>query len=235
MIKRMSPARRLRVVASSEQAPLPVHEQVYRRLRDSVLFGELAPGQAVTIQGLAEKHDAGMTPIREAIRRLTAEGALVNQGNRRVCVPELTVGNVNELIFARQAIEPQLVLRACELVTDRNLDQLECIDADLDAAIARGDLRAYLELNYRFHTEIYACANAPILRAIADGLWLRYGPSLRVVCGRLGTQNLPDQHKAALKAMRAGDAQAAASAMQNDAIQGMEQVRRAIAEQGVSG
>ena len=211
-------------------APPPAHETVYRQLRESILFGELAPGQPVTIQGIADMLGAGMTPVREAIRRLTAEDALEFQGNRRVCVPQLTAGNVSELIFARQSIEPQLAMRATERATDPDLLRLDEIDARLDTAIVNGDVRSYLELNYRFHTELYSLADAPILTAMAEGLWLRFGPSLRVVCGRLGTQNLPDQHKEALHAMRARDADAAANAMREDVIQGMEQVRRAIAE-----
>jgi len=211
-------------------AELPAHEKVYREMRDLLLFGELAPGQAVTIQGICDSLGAGMTPVREAIRRLTAEGALEFLGNRRVVVPVLTVSRVNELIFARQAIEPQLVVRATERATDSTIEELTRIDDALDVAIAQGDVRTYLEQNYRFHARLYSMAQAPILSSLADGLWLRFGPSLRVVCGRVGTQNLPDQHHEALSAMRAGDAQGAAKAMREDVIQGMEQVRRALAE-----
>jgi DNA-binding GntR family transcriptional regulator len=163
--------------------------------------------------------------VREAIRRLTAEGALKFQGNRRVCVPQLSVENVNELIFVRQAIEPQLASRAAERASSADVATLVAIDNRLDQAIVNGDVTAYLELNYRFHTTLYELADAPILQAMACGLWLRFGPSLRVVCGRIGTQNLPDQHKEALDAMRARDASAAAKAMREDVIQGMEQVR----------
>jgi len=210
---------------------LPAHELIYRRLRELILFGEMRPGEAVTIQGVCDSLGAGMTPVREAIRRLTAEGALEFMGNRRVVVPELTVDSVNELIFARQAIEPQLVVRATERMTDDGLTELSAIDAELDAAIAAGDLQSYLKQNYRFHARLYAMAEAPILAAVADGLWLRFGPSLRVVCGRVGTQNLPDQHHEALAAMRVGDAGAAAKAMREDVIQGMEQVRRVLSTQ----
>lgn len=214
----------------ASETVLPAHEKVYREMRDLLLFGELAPGQAVTIQGICDELGAGMTPVREAIRRLTAEGALEFLGNRRVAVPSLTVSHVNELIFARQAIEPQLVVRATERANDSAIEELTIIDSALDVAIERGDVRTYLEQNYRFHARLYSMAEAPILSALADGLWLRFGPSLRVVCGRVGTQNLPDQHHEALDAMRAGDAQRAAKAMREDVIQGMEQVRRALTE-----
>src|SRR6056297_4047341 len=152
---------------------LPAHEVIYRRLRDLVLYGDLAPGQAVTIQGLTERLDAGMTPVREAIRRLISEGALEFQGNRRVSVPLLSAGNISELILARQWVDPHLTLRATERATLEDLDELSELDKALDAAIRQGDLRAYLELNYRFHSRIYAIADAPILADLANGLWLR--------------------------------------------------------------
>lgn len=207
---------------------LPTHEVIYRQLRNQVLFGDLAPGQPVTIQGLTERLGAGMTPVREAIRRLIAEGALEFQGNRRVCVPLLDTANISELIFARQWLDPHLALRATERVTLAELDQLTLMDDAHDLAIAQGDLRAYLELNYRFHTRIYGIADSPILAELAEGLWLRFGPSLRVVCGRMGTQNLPDKHKTILEAMHARDGERAARAIREDVIQGMEQVRQSF-------
>lgn len=210
---------------------LPAHEVIYRELRDLVLYGDLAPGQAVTINGLAERLNAGVTPVREAIRRLISGGALEFQGNRRVSVPILSAAHVGELILARQWLDPHLTVRATDRATADDIGQLEKLDAELDAAIARGDLHAYLRLNYRFHSEIYKLADAPILADLADGLWLRFGPSLRVVCGRIGTQNLPDKHKEALAAMRDGDAEAAALAITEDVIQGMEQVRQSFEQQ----
>lgn len=215
-------------VQVEDESRLPAHELIYRQLRDQVLFGDLAPGQAVTIQGLTDSLGAGMTPVREAIRRLIAEGALEFQGNRRVSVPVLSADNISELILARQWLDPHLTLRATERASLRDLDALTVLDESLDHAIASGDLRGYLELNYRFHQTIYRIAAAPILAEMAEGLWLRFGPSLRVVCGRIGTQNLPDKHKDMLAAMHARDAETAAKAIRDDVIQGMEQVRHSL-------
>lgn len=214
-------------VTGKETGParLPAHELIYRKLREQILFGEIAPGQSVTIQGLTDHLNAGMTPVREAIRRLTSEGALQFQGNRRVSVPLLTAENIAEIIFARQWLESHLGLRATERATPADLAQLTALDDALDRAITKGDLQGYLEYNYRFHAKIYALAEAPILAEMAEGLWLRFGPSLRVVCGRLGTQNLPDRHKDLLTCMRTGDAEGAARACREDMLQGMEQVR----------
>ena len=207
-------------------AGLPTHELVYRQLRDMVLFGELLPGQAVTIQGLIQHLSAGMTPVREALRRLIAEGALEAQGNRRISVPRLTRANVDELIFVRQAIDPKLVFMATSNITKANMAALTAEDEALDRAIVAGNIPGYLQHNYRFHTMLYDIADAPILRSVALRMWLQFGPSLRVVCGRVGTQNLVDEHKEVLAAMAEGDAERAAAAIRADVLQGMEQVRR---------
>ncbi len=82
----------------------------------------------------------------------------------------------------------------------------------------------YLEYNYRFHFQLYDQAGAPVLHKIATSLWLQIGPSLRIVCGRFGTANLPDKHSEALAALKAGQPKAAARAIADDIRQGMGQV-----------
>ena len=218
----------------SAEMKQPAHEAVYLTLREQVLFGELAPGQAVTIQGLSQTVGAGMTPVREAIRRLISDGALMFQGNRRVSVPTLSVSDVDELIYLRKSIDPELIRRATPRIDPADITHLEMLDTQLDNAISSGDVSGYLKSNYQFHTQLNAHAQAPILMALTDRLWLRFGPSLRVVCGRFGTQNLPDLHKDMLQALRDQDAEAAAMAMERDVEQGMLQVRELLHETGKS-
>ncbi len=207
---------------------IPSHELTYTRLRDMVLFGRLEPGQPVTIQGLCAALDVGMTPVREAIRRLTAEAALTPQGNRRVSVPVLSVRDVDQLAFARLAIEPHLVGLAAARATPALIARLTAIDAQIDAAIAAGRISDYLETNYTFHFALYDASDAPVLVDMARALWLRFGPSLRVVCARYGAGTLIDRHKDALAAMRAGDAAGLVAAMQADIEDGVGGVRATL-------
>lgn len=210
-------------------AGLPAHEEVYRRLRDLILFGDLAPGQAVTIQGLTAKLGAGTTPVREAIRRMTTEGALVFKDNRRVSVPVLSDANLQELQVARLALEPQLTDWAARHATGPDLEVLQACDDALDTAIDNGDVEGYLRHNHAFHMALYGLARAPILLSVVEGLWLRFGPSMRVVCGRYGTQNLPDLHKELLSACCSKDAEQAAQAVTRDIRQGMDLMRQEFA------
>ena len=208
----------------------PAHQSVYENLRDQLMFGDLAPGQAVTFQGLVEELDAGMTPVREALRRLIANGALHMMGNRRVTVPAMTAEDVEQLEFMRKAIEPNLAGRAVIHMNERLLSELKERDDALNAAISKGDIKGYLLQNYRFHSHLNEAARAPILKATVDRLWLRFGPSLRVVCGRYGTLNLPDKHADLLVALSARNKMAAEQAMAEDVAQGMAQIRETLVQ-----
>lgn len=215
----------------AEARKIPTHEVTYSRLRDMILYGHLEPGAAVTIQGLVAELDAGMTPVREAIRRLSAEGALEAQGNRRVVVPKMTQSMLEQVAFARLTIEPKLAELAADHMTQGLIDRLRSIDNRVDQTVQAGDIPGYLESNHAFHFCLYEASNAPVLVDMARSMWLRFGPALRVVCARYGRDALPDRHFDALAAMKAGDAAALKAAIESDISQGIEQVRTAL-EQG---
>ncbi len=206
---------------AADREKRPAHEQVYHTLKSQILFGDLVPGQPVTIQGLTDSLGVGMTPVREAIRRLISDGALIFQGNRRVSVPLLSSSDIEQMIFARISIETELSRRSTGNIPNADINQLERLDKRLDGMIADGDVGGYLRLNHAFHQALYSHADAPILVDLAERLWLRFGPSLRIVCGRFGTQSLPDRHKDIITALRARDAEKAAIATAQDIEQGM--------------
>ncbi|MDM7931892.1 GntR family transcriptional regulator [Tabrizicola sp.] len=215
----------------ADNRKIPSHEVTYTRLRDMILYGHLAPGAPVTIQGLIADLGAGMTPVREAIRRLTAEGALLPQGNRRVAVPELSAEMLDQVAFARLSIEPRLAELAAPRLTPEQIDRLEVIDGAVNRAIEAGNLPDYLAANHAFHFALYEAAGAPVLLDLVRSLWLRAGPSLRAVIDRYGRETAPDLHREALAAMRAGDAKALSAAIEQDIQQGLDHVRQALAEE----
>lgn len=204
-----------------ENRKIPEHQAVYERIRDMILLGRFSPGQPLTIMGLSESLNVGMTPVREAIRRLSAENALDTLGNRRVVVPELDARNFQDIFYLRQHVEPELTRRAVKNLTDRDIKKLTLIDKEIDAAIETGDVETYLERNNRFHFEIYVLADAPVLFRAALALWVQVGPSLRIICGRYGTANLPDKHSELLVALANRDEDGAALAMEGDLEQSL--------------
>ncbi|MFQ5439703.1 MAG: GntR family transcriptional regulator [Paracoccaceae bacterium] len=205
---------------------IPSHEIVYRSVRDMILYGEFAPGQAVTIQGLGDQLGVSMTPVREAIRRLTAEGALEFMGNRRVCVPRMGEKRFAELVFARRAIEPRLAVMGSEGMNGAGIAALANADDALNAAIATGDVHGYMRFNHRFHFALYEQSESRVLLPVTETLWLRFGPLFRIICGRYGTSNIIDHHEEAIDMLKKGDHAGVAGAIRADIEQGFEIIRR---------
>ena len=205
----------------SKVTKIPEHQSVYQQLHDMFLLGKVAPGQPLTIMGLADMLSVGMTPVREALRRLAAEKAVTTLDNRRIIVPELSLNDINDIYFLRFELETELARRAAKFIKKEHVGRLTELDNNIDKALESGDIEAYLEGNNQFHFTIYTIANSPVLFDTARSLWVRIGPNLRRVCGRYGTANLPDKHNELLQAFRAGDGRAASKAMHGDLQQSL--------------
>ncbi|MGR3463117.1 MAG: GntR family transcriptional regulator, partial [Roseovarius sp.] len=90
------------MLISPRPDPAPAaHDRIYRGLRTRIMHGEIAPGQALTLRGIAAEFGVSMTPAREALRRLAAEGALTLSSSGRVSTPELGNERIEELAALR--------------------------------------------------------------------------------------------------------------------------------------
>jgi DNA-binding GntR family transcriptional regulator len=135
---------------------------------------------------------------------------------------------LDQIAFARLTIETRLAELAATNLTPGLIARLEALDTKVDAAIRMGEVSSYLKSNHAFHFALYEASNAPVLVDMARSLWLRFGPSLRVVCAKAGASALPDRHVEALAAMQKGDTPALAAAIHSDIAQGVDQVRLAL-------
>lgn len=207
---------------------LTTHEEVYRRLREQILFGGIQPGSAVTLRGLADQLGVSPMPVREAVRRLIAERALLLQDNRRVLVPPMTRDTFDQILFARRALEPELASRALAHLTAADIEAIQAIDRAIDSAMQAGDTEAYMRSNYQFHFAIYRRSEAATLVALVESIWLQFGPFMRTAYGRIGTSTIEDHHEFALAAMKARDAAGLRAAIDADIGQGMGFIGEAV-------
>jgi DNA-binding GntR family transcriptional regulator len=203
-----------------EIAAPPAHERVYRVLRARILSGEMAPGEQVTLRGLAEELGVSMTPAREAISRLVAERALHMTASGRVAIPTPGARELEELFSARKLLEPELAVRALPNLEKSTIPTLRGINETLDDYVAKGDTAGYVQANNAFHTTLYTLAEGPALMALVESVWLQTAPVMRRIYGRLGTAALADYHEATLMALASRDAPALAAAIRADVAQG---------------
>lgn len=163
-----------------------------------------------------------MTPAREALRRLTAEGALTLSSSGRVSTPELSNDRIEELAAIRALLETELASRAMPRAHFALIERLQAINASIAEMIQRRDAVGYIRTNLEFHRTLYLRAQAPAMLAMAETVWLQLGPTMRKLYGRLGRTEPPHNHRLMLAALRAGDEPGLRLAVRTDVTQGLK-------------
>ena len=202
--------------------PLPsAHDRVYRTLRGRIMHGEIEPGRALTLRGIGREFGVSMTPARESVRRLVAEGALTLSSSGRVSTPELSNERIEELAALRALLETELASRALPRAHLALIDRLQTINGLIAEAVTKGDAVSYIRRNLEFHRTLYLRAQAPAMLAMAETVWLQLGPTMRKLYGRLNRTEVPSNHRLILAALRAGDEPGLRLAVRTDVTQGL--------------
>src|ERR1700688_446163 len=135
-----------------------MQDYVYRQLCELILNGEIAPGQLITIQAIADAFDVSAMPVREALQRLTAARVLTVISGRSIGIPPLTAERMLDLRRVRLEVEALAADWAAPLITEDQLRVLEEVLKKLEAAAGAGNRKEYVRLNRAFHFGIYAAA-----------------------------------------------------------------------------
>ena len=191
-----------------------------------MITGGVTPGLGLSTRRLAAEMGVSQMPVRDALSRLAAEGAVAIRSKRKIEVPPMTAARFADLLDCRLMLEPEAAALALPHITPELLRRLKTIDEGVDAAIAGGDVAAYMEGNFSFHFSLYRANGRPTLNRLIETLWLQFGPFMRVVYGRVGTANLVDQHQIALAAIEMRDEAALRRAIASDIADGMGLIGR---------
>jgi len=188
----------------------PLWDLAHAQLRDALLAGRFAPGTVLTLRSLAETFGTSITPVRDAVTRLVAQGVLQQGPRNAAIVPHLTRSELNDLTVVRCALEGRAAREAARRPQAASLERLQALLAKMQSLIAARSLESYLEHHRKFHFEIYAMSGVPILVETIENMWLRCGPVLSFVIPEYVVLLKGwDHHTAALKAIVAGDGAAA--------------------------
>ncbi len=204
------------LIAAGREASESAKQWVYRVLRRAIMTGQFAPGEPVTINGLAEALGVSAMPVREALHRLVSEGALELLDNRRVRVPDLDPQRFEDILDARIALETRAAERAMPFVDDFRLARLRAFDQQADQALAAGNFGRLVEANFDFHRCLYEARPGSVMLPLIESLWLRLGPFMRRAGETLSETYQVDRHAEALAAIVARDAEALKAAIVAD-------------------
>jgi DNA-binding GntR family transcriptional regulator len=207
--------------ARPSEATALAHDRVYRGLRSRIMHGDLPPGHPLTLRGIGKEYEVSMTPAREAVRRLAAEGALTMSTSGRISTPELTAERIEELAALRALIEVELASRALPRAHMALIERMQTINNTISEAVAHRDAVSYIRTNLEFHRTLYLRAQAPAMLAMAETVWLQMGPTMRALYGRLRRAEPPRFHRLIIAALKAGDEPGLRLAVRSDVTQGL--------------
>jgi DNA-binding GntR family transcriptional regulator len=144
-------------------------ERAYRTIRERILSGTYGPGYRVVIGTLADELDVSAVPVREAIRRLEAEGLIVYRPNAGAQVAPADPGLYDEELTVLAVLEGYATALAAAEMGPADVERLKEVNERMVEAMERIDALAFGRLNQEFHAAIYSCCpNQALVELLKD-------------------------------------------------------------------
>lgn len=214
-----------------ERAPEKLGDAAYRQLKERIIRGVYRPGHKLTVRAIAQDLDVSTTPARDAINRLTSEGALVHSGPKTVVVPVLDATAIREITLTRLALEGLASEQAAQHGTFADAEELKDLQRLINSALDEKRYAEALWHNKEFHFTIYRLSGLPHLVSMIETLWLRIGPSLHNLYPEFAEEKYGVRnHEMAIEALEERDAASLRAAMENDIRDGYRRLKRANLE-----
>jgi len=165
------------------EPPNSISDQIYERLRQQILHGEIEPGERLMQNQVAETLRASRTPVREAFRRLEQDGLVERVPQGGVRVTRLDIEAIQEVFGIRNVLEAYAVELACGRITAEEIGSLKRLVTQAGELLSSGELgretkiKRLFELNSQFHDTIYRASGNSYLMGMIN--------SLRFIVGRL--------------------------------------------------
>ncbi|WP_425842299.1 GntR family transcriptional regulator [Streptomyces fractus] len=189
--------------------PMSRTDYVTERIRDDVANGVIRPGELIKQTVLAKRYGVSPTPVREALRKLEADGVITYSPHKGASVRQMTPDTARDLYRLRASVERTAAAMAVERMTPAGLEQIKERHALLAEAQRSGEATAaeLSVLNRDFHFAIYQ-QSSPLVVQYVDALWVRFTPTATIWTAQ-HTAELQHDHDLILDAVIRGDAAAA--------------------------
>lgn len=208
--------------------PRSMHVKAYLQLRVALISGVFEPGQTLSIRKVAQMLGTSDMPVRSALGWLVAERGLVQKSNGTFAVPVLGKRQFKEIMELRALLEGRATEQACNHFDESDLTKLVEYADGIRLSIAKADIVAFLNYNYRFKFCIYERCPAPVLRNLIRQLWLQVGPFLYYHAENIGSLSEINFCDDAVKAIQQKQPKQARAAISNDIRSGMKQLLKTL-------
>jgi len=190
-------------------------------LRAAILSGDLGPGERLTQEELAARFNVSMTPVREAIQQLIAQGVLDHVPYKGVQVAEVSPAEAAEIYLMRSAVESLATRQGLPNLKISNVQRLHSLHDQIAELTCQENVAEIRKCNYEFHFIFYQAAEMPRLYELIQNLWAQSPwDTLYVIPNR--TKRVVEEHQRIINAVDQGNAELVGQAMQAHLEGGMK-------------
>jgi DNA-binding GntR family transcriptional regulator len=209
-------------------------EDVARHVRRRIFDGTYVAGQYIRLDQLATELGVSVTPVREALFVLSAEGLLSQQPRRGFVVVSLTGRDLTDVANVQAHIGGELAARAAVNITDEQLRELEKVQTELEDAYASDDDDRAVRLNHEFHKAINVAADSPKLAQLMSQI-TRYAPESVFPTITGWPDQSTEHHRKLLAALEERDENLARTLMSEHLAAGASPLIEHLTQRGVVG
>lgn len=145
-------------------------EQIANQLRDMIIQHHLAPGERIREREICKALDVSRTPLREAFQKLASEGLIELVPNRGAIIAAPSAAEIADMLQVLGVLEAFAGERACELVTQDEINEIKALQYEMLAAFSRGDRLQYFKLNQRIHLAIVKASRSDTVLSLHSRL-----------------------------------------------------------------
>jgi DNA-binding GntR family transcriptional regulator len=153
---------------------LTLRERILETIRDAIMSGSLKPGEKVAEPELAERFGISRTPIREAFRQLESEGYLTVIPRKGAVVSSFSPKDVEEFYAIKSILEGYAARKACEVLTDKEIDRLVTINEKLRHLAEANDVKHFFKIHNDFHELFIKASNNDKLCKMINSLVMKF-------------------------------------------------------------
>ena len=192
---------------------LPLRDVVFYTLRQSILTGELKPGERLMEIHLADKLGVSRTPVREAIRRLELEGLVTMFPRRGAEVAQITEKSMNDVLEVRRTLDALCAELACDRITEDGLEALRHACEHFEQCVSTGDAKKIAQADVALHDIIVeATGNQRLIQLVNNLSEQMYGYRFEYIKDSSQHETLVREHRIIYQSIVDKDKDTAAAA-----------------------
>ncbi|MGB3178329.1 MAG: GntR family transcriptional regulator [Albidovulum sp.] len=223
----------MKIKRAIERSSLP--DVIADDIRERILSGELAEGETIRQEALAQEYDVSRMPIREALKRLDSEGLVQLATNRRASVTKHSLREIGEIFDLRILIEVDLFRRAIPAMTSTDFSHCEAILEEMEGSYDADDVGKWGALNFKYHAALYSAADRKRTNELLQGISLHSDRYVRMHLSVMKQREpAKKEHRDLLKLALARDIEGGCLALSDHISRTRDQLLRLVAENRVA-